>query len=72
MTQLTGYYLYADYCSGRVGSFKYAGGAATQQVNWPNLTPTDPQIVSFGEDARGELYLMTYGTGTVYRIIPRP
>jgi len=72
VTQLTGYYLYADYCSGRVGSFKYAGGAATQQRNWTDLTPTDPQIVSFGEDARGELYLMTYGTGTVYRIIPRP
>jgi len=72
VTQLTGYYLYADYCSGRVGSFKYAGGAATQQRDWPELTPADPLIVSFGEDARGELYLMTYATGTVYRIIPRP
>ncbi|MBW2421241.1 MAG: hypothetical protein JRH19_22050, partial [Deltaproteobacteria bacterium] len=29
-------------------------------------------ISSFGEDAAGELYLLGYGTGKVYAIVPEP
>jgi len=68
VTQLTGYYLYIDYCSGTVTGFKYAGGTATAMRSWNEVSP-GAGVVSWGEDSRGELYLMTYG-GTVYRIVP--
>ena len=70
VTQLTGYYLYIDYCTGAVAGFKYVGGAATAIRYWNEVSPGGG-VVSWGEDSRGELYLMTYG-GTVYRIIPLP
>ncbi len=71
VTALIGRYLYVDYCSNVVGSFMYTGGAVTDERNWPELSPSGGSVVSFGEDARGELYLMTYG-GTLYRIVEGP
>lgn len=63
---LAGQYFYADLCAGWVRSFSYAGGAVTGQTSWNlDLSPGSP--LSFGEDARGELYLLTAG-GDVYRI----
>ena len=63
-----GHYFYADYCEGWVRSFRLAGPTATEQKDWPSLRPGS-QILSFGEDARGEIYLMTT-SGHVYRIDP--
>jgi glucose/arabinose dehydrogenase len=71
VTPLIGYYLYADYCSGVIGGFKYAGGAATAKQDFTIFLSPGAGVVSFGEDGRGELYLMTYG-GTLYRIDPSP
>jgi len=65
---LQGTYLYGDYCSGWVRSFVYRNGAATDAASWPALD-TRQQITSFGEDARGEVYVVLAG-GTVYRIAP--
>jgi glucose/arabinose dehydrogenase len=69
MPSLQGTYFYADYCSGWVRSFRYANGAATEPRDWDfgNLG----NILSFGEDAVGELYVLS-ATGTVYRIVPAP
>ena len=62
---LAGQYFYADLCAGWVRSFSYAGGTVTGQTSWNlDLSPGSP--LSFGEDARGELYLLT--GGGVYRI----
>ena len=67
---LAGLYVYADYCQGWVRSFRYQNGQATEQRDWPSLRPGGP-ISSFGEDARGELYVVLYGSaGGVYRIVP--
>ena len=71
VTQLIGYYLYVDYCSGTVGGFKYVGGAATAKQDFTIFLSPGAGVVSFGQDGRGELYLMTYG-GTLYRIDPSP
>lgn len=71
VTQLIGHYLYADYCNGFVGSFLLSGGGATQAVNWTSQLSPGGGIVSLGEDARGELYIVTYGGG-VYKILPAP
>ena len=66
---LAGHYLYADYCSGWVRSFRYQGGQAVSRLDRNALRPGG-NITSFGEDARGELYILT-GSGGVHRIIAR-
>ena len=67
---LYGMYFYADYCAGWVRGFRYAGGKATEQTDWPQLDPGG-RITSFGEDTAGELYITTI-EGGVYRIAPNP
>jgi glucose/arabinose dehydrogenase len=64
---LSGLYFYADYCEGWVRSFRWNGSAAADQREWAALKPGG-QISSFGEDARGELYVMTAG-GKVFRLV---
>ena len=65
---LPGTYFYGDLCTGFVRSFRFVGGQVTQQNDWPLLAPGG-SITSFGEDAQGELYLMTL-QGNLFRIVP--
>lgn len=67
---IQGVYFFADYCAGWVRSFRYAGDAATELTEWSALSPGGP-ITSFGEDASGELYVLT-GAGGVFRFVPDP
>jgi glucose/arabinose dehydrogenase len=66
---LRGFYFYADYCNGWVRSFLLSGGAATQPIDWASLRPGG-QITSFGEDAEGEVYIVS--SGSVFRIEAAP
>jgi glucose/arabinose dehydrogenase len=66
---LQGHYFYADYCQGWVRSLRYAG-AVTDQTEWPSLTPGGP-VLSFGEDAAGELYVLDQ-EGRVSKVVPDP
>jgi glucose/arabinose dehydrogenase len=66
---LQGTYFYADYCSGWVRSFRHENGTATEQRSWPSLAPGGG-VPSFGEDASGELYVMS-ADGGVYRVVSR-
>jgi glucose/arabinose dehydrogenase len=64
MPNMVGAYLFADYCNNtiRVLSLENGVGKEIAQVK------ADPQpIVSFGEDAKGELYVLAFD-GTVSRI----
>ena len=70
ITGLAGTYFYADYCRGWVRSFRLANGAITEEREWSDLAPNG-QITSFGQDAVGELYLMTAG-GRVAKIVAKP
>lgn len=66
--ELGGRYLYSDYCGGWLKSFFYHNGAATEPTDW-QLPPVG-NIVSFGQDGQGELYLLSQ-TGDVHRIVRR-
>ena len=64
-----GTYFYADFCVGLVRSFRYQNGQPTDQMEWPSLSPPGKLATSFGEDAEGELYVMTQGGG-LFKFIP--
>jgi len=56
---LQGYYFYADYCSGEIGT--YQDGASSFVTTVPGTF-----ITTFGEDTNGELYVA--GSNKIYRI----
>jgi glucose/arabinose dehydrogenase len=66
---LRGTYFYADFCAGFVKSFRHQNGQATEQKEWPLLSPPGSFVTSFGEDAARELYVMTQGGG-LFKFIP--
>jgi len=70
LSGLAGTYFYADYCAHWVRSFRLVGGVATETKSWPLLDP-GARITSFGEDARGELYILS-DDGAVNRIVAAP
>ncbi|HVR31037.1 MAG TPA: PQQ-dependent sugar dehydrogenase [Thermoanaerobaculia bacterium] len=63
---MQGYYLFADYCTGEIWNASQGGGGA-----WTIAGPLDLafSISAFGEDSAGELYVLAYNTGVVYRVI---
>lgn len=71
MPDLRGAYFHGDFCSGFVRSFVYDNGAATAVRDWTaELQPGERQlnaISSFGQDARGELYICDLD-GEVYKL----
>jgi len=65
--QMRGVYLYGDFVTGRIwGLVRRAGGAPENR----ELLASDLQVVSFGEDDEGELYVVDFA-GTLYRIEAR-
>jgi glucose/arabinose dehydrogenase len=67
LKELAGRYLYSDLCSARVWSFRYREGRALDHRDeTPFLGPGIP-VTSFGEGARGELYITTHA-GLVFRL----
>jgi len=72
-TRLTGFagrYFFGDYCNGWIRSFKIVGGVVTDVQNHTSDLGVQTGLTSFGQDARGELYI-TLSTGQVYRIVPK-
>jgi glucose/arabinose dehydrogenase len=69
-----GLYFFADFINGTMSSFRWSNGLVTELTDrTAELTPAgeDPPmlVTSFGEDAAGELYFVTYG-GDLYRMAP--
>ena len=60
---LTGAYLFADFCTGRVWALQRG------ESGWEiaQLEQLDAQIASFGVDAAGEVYLLTFD-GPILRL----
>ena len=70
MARMRGRYFYADYCSGQI--FSVRRDAQGQGIDWIDHSAefgSISQIVSFGEDARGELYVVSLN-GVYYRLEP--
>ena len=61
---MSGHYVYADYCKGRIYALNSAGPTFTAKL----LKDTDFGITTFGVDSGGELYLADAKTGTIYQL----
>jgi glucose/arabinose dehydrogenase len=62
---LVGHYLFSDYCSGWVRSFRVQRGRAVDRREWVDLQSS--AVTSFGVDGAGELYLLA-APDKVYRV----
>jgi glucose/arabinose dehydrogenase len=58
-----GRYFFGDYCTGKVWSATAGNGS----LGAPRVEGAIPQLSSFGEDGKGELYATSLG-GTLYRL----
>ncbi len=63
---LTGAYVFGDFCLGRLEALRLGPGGSVER--W-FLGPVLPNLASFGQDARGELYALSLTDG-VFRIAP--
>jgi glucose/arabinose dehydrogenase len=69
-----GHYFFADFINGTISSLRLENGLVTDltdrtaQLTPPGL-PAPQMVTSFGEDAAGELYFVTY-LGDLYRMVP--
>jgi cysteine-rich repeat protein len=76
MPDLRGTYFYGDYCSAFIRTFTGVSGGRAQnpQDVTAELAPggglSIDSISSFGEDARGEIYITDLNDGEVYKIVP--
>jgi cysteine-rich repeat protein len=76
MPDLRGTYFYSDYCTPFIRTFKgVVGGEAQNQADrTTDLAPGNGRAIdglsSFGEDGRGELYMLDLLDGEVFKIVP--
>ena len=61
---IAGHYFYSDYCAGFLRSFRYDGGRVTDRREWQ--MDDIGNVVSFGEDAAGEVYILGE-SGRIFR-----
>ena len=64
---LQGAYLFSDLCGGEVHALTNDGGRVTLERD---LGVGTGDVESFAEDAAGELYVLSFGSGGVYRVDP--
>ena len=64
--ELAGRYFYSDFCGGYLKSLQATGTGVREHVDW--RIPDIGNVVSFGRDADGELYIVA-SDGRVYKII---
>ena len=63
---LAGAYLFADYCTGRFRALSRDAGGKWQLTE---LIDANMAVSSFGEDEQGELYVLGYDKGMLYRVV---
>ena len=65
ITALRGFYVFGDFCSGRIWFASDSSGTWSAE-EWAN---TDISISAFGEDEVGELFVVDLGRGEIYRFV---
>ena len=60
-----GHYFYSDWCAGWIHSLRVQNGVAVEERD---CGITLPKVTSFGQDAMGELYVMS--SQSVYKLVP--
>ena len=65
--ELNGHYLFSDYCGGYLRSFPLDDPSA-EPSDWTDQVGSAGQVVAFGTDAAGEVYVLT-AAGPVLRLI---
>jgi glucose/arabinose dehydrogenase len=66
---LAGWYLFGDYCTGEIWVAAPPGGGGTPWTVQGPVFDAPFNISAFGEDASGELYVASYSTGVIYRVV---
>jgi uncharacterized repeat protein (TIGR03806 family) len=69
LKELHGAYIYGDFDTGRVWTFRYNNGTVSEHHE---LTVTPYRIVSFGEDQKGEIYFVDWIGGQIHRLVKAP
>ncbi len=64
---LDGYYLFSDWCSGRIWA---AYRDSAENWRFEEIMNTSFQVSSFGQDEAGEVYVVAYGDGAILRFEP--
>jgi uncharacterized repeat protein (TIGR03806 family) len=69
LKDLVGAYVYGDFDTGRVWALRHDG----KKVTWQReLTKTRIRVITFAEDAEGELFFLDFVGGRVHRLGPAP
>ena len=70
---LRGWYVFTDYCHSRIRAIPAGRAAAGEEPEPLFLWERGPNaVVSFMEDAAGELYVVSHQTARIYRVIADP
>ncbi|MEX2655816.1 MAG: PQQ-dependent sugar dehydrogenase [Acidimicrobiia bacterium] len=57
--ELDGHYFYSDFCGGWLRSLRFDGSDVTDQKDWTDQVGVAGNVVSFGVDHDGEIYVLT-------------
>ena len=63
--QLTGQYIFADFCTGVIYSYNVDAESAVLE----EASSTDFRISTFGVDAENEIYFADYPSGSIYKLV---
>ena len=63
--KLQGVYIFGDWCSGRIFTLDVDGETMTPR----NVLESGLQVSSFGEDEAGEVYVVDFAGGGLYRVV---
>jgi glucose/arabinose dehydrogenase len=64
---LQGKYIYGDFVSGNIWALTYSGNKAVKNEL---ISRISSGLSSFGQDGRSNLYVLAYGQGKIYKLVP--